>query len=394
MRLIALALALAACAHTDRDPDLIDVRRADLVVTVDVEGELAAIDSTDIRPPSLQQLSRFSVAWMAPDGSDVAAGDRIVELDAKPLRDRLDDLQNEVASERQRLEQREKQATLTRNEAELGQLQLDVAAKRAALTAAVPGDLISAIDLRGRQLDAELTELALAQAKRVDDAARATAAADIVDLTDSRDSSLRQIDEIQREMTQMTLTAPRAGTVEYATPSAGTKRAVGDGLYESDVVLSIVGLDAMVGNGKVDEIAIGRLAVNQPVVLHVDAFPDLALHGAVQSIVGNVQPRSSSDPSALVDVQLTLSPVRGVQLRPGMQFRGEIETARSRDVVQVASDAVFVGPDGPFVLRANGSTLERVAVELGRRAGEVVEIRSGLVPGDRVSRVDPTEETP
>jgi len=42
VRLVALALALAGCAHADLDPDLVDVRRADLVATVDVEGELAA----------------------------------------------------------------------------------------------------------------------------------------------------------------------------------------------------------------------------------------------------------------------------------------------------------------------------------------------------------------
>jgi len=393
VRLVALALALAGCAHADLDPDLVDVRRADLVATVDVEGELAAIDSTDVKPPSLQQLQRFTVAWMAPDGSDVAAGDRIVELDPKPLHDKLDEQQNEMATQQQRLDQREKQAALARHESELGELVLDVAAKRAALRAAVPGDLISAIELRGRQLDAELAAMALAQGKRVDEVARASEAADIVDLTDSRDSSLRAIDELQHEMTQMTLTAPRAGTVAYATPN-GTKRAVGDGVTDSDVIVSIAGLDVMVGNGKVDEIAIGRLALKQPVVLHVDAFPDLELHGAVESIVGNVQPKSSSDPSALVEVQLKISPVRGVQLRPGMQFRGEIETARSHDVVQVASEAVFVGPDGPFVFRANGSALERVAVELGRRSGELVEVRSGLAPGDRVSRVDPDGETP
>ena len=389
-----LALALAGCAHSDRDPDLIDVRRADLVTTVDVEGELAAIDSIDIKPPSLQQLQRFSVAWMAPDGSDVAAGDRVVELDATPFHDKLTDLQNELAADRQRLEQREKQAALARHESELGELVLEVAAQKAAMRAGVPGELVSAIDLRGRQLDAELAEMALAQGKRVDEVARASEAADIKDLTDARDASQRAIDELEGELTQMTLTAPRAGTVEYATPSAGLKRAVGDSVSDSDAILSVVGLDVMVGNGKVDEIAIGRIAVNQPVALHVDALPDLELRGSVRSIVGNIQPRSSSDPSALVEVRLAIEPIRGVQLRPAMQFRGEIETARDRDVVQVASEAVLVGPDGPYVLRANGSTLEHVPVELGRRSGEVVEVRSGLAAGDRVSRVDPDDEAP
>ena len=275
-----------------------------------------------------------------------------------------------------------------------GRLELEVDAKRAALKAAVPSELRGQIDFRGRQLDSELAQMALAQDKRSDDVVRASDDADVKDLTETRDSTLRRIDEVQREVLLMTITAPRAGTIVYATPSEGVKRAVGDAVYDSDTVLSIVGLDVMVGNGNIDEIAISRLALHQPVVLHVDAFPDVDLRGTVRSIIGNVEPRSASDPSTIAPVQLAVAPAPGVRLRPGMQFRGEIETARSHDVVQVAADAVFIGPDGPFVLRANGSTLEHVAVELGARSADSVEIRSGLAPGDRISRVDPDAEAP
>jgi len=78
-----------------------------------------------------------------------------------------------------------------------------------------------------------------------------------------------------------------------------------------------------------------------------------------------------------------------VPLRPGMRFRGQVETEHLPDVVQVSADAVFVTPDGPVAFRQAGDGLERVRIALGRRTATTIEVTSGLAPGERVSRVDP-----
>ena len=78
-----------------------------------------------------------------------------------------------------------------------------------------------------------------------------------------------------------------------------------------------------------------------------------------------------------------------VPLRPGMRFRGQVETEHLRGVVQVPADAVFVTPGGPVAYRKAGGDLERVRLGLGRRTPTRIEVVSGLAPGDRVSRSDP-----
>ena len=52
-------------------------------------------------------------------------------------------------------------------------------------------------------------------------------------------------------------------------------------------------------------------------------------------------------------------------------------------------DAVFVTAEGQVAYRERGGKLEAVKLVLGKRNGTAIEVKSGLQPGDRVSRVAP-----
>ena len=72
-----------------------------------------------------------------------------------------------------------------------------------------------------------------------------------------------------------------------------------------------------------------------------------------------------------------------------MRFRGQVETDRIVDAIQVPTEAVFVMADGPVAYVDRGGHLERVHLELGRRNATAIEVKAGLAPGDRVSRSAP-----
>jgi len=144
----------------------------------------------------------------------------------------------------------------------------------------------------------------------------------------------------------------------------------------------------MLGNGQVDEVDMARLAERQPVVLRLDAQSDVQLRGTVTSVARSVQAKSNTDPSKIVKLKIAIEPTT-MPLRPGMRFRGQVETAHLAKVVQVPADAVFVTPDGPVAYRQTRGGFERVKLALGRRTSTMVEVTAGLAPGDRVSRVDP-----
>src|SRR5262245_16680612 len=87
-------------------PEIGVASRSDLTLTVDVEGELAAVRSREIGVPNVPEVD-FKIAFLAPEGATVKAGERIAAFDTEVLERRLADKESELAEAEKRLEQRE-----------------------------------------------------------------------------------------------------------------------------------------------------------------------------------------------------------------------------------------------------------------------------------------------
>lgn len=388
---IAAALACAACARTGSEPPLADVTRGDLVITVQVTGALRAVDATPVKSPALVGAPLLKLAWVIPEGSEVAAGDRLVELDWSDLESNLETARSDAEQADQRLERKRQEFALARREDQLRLLQAESGARKAALKTDIASELVTAIERKERQLDRELADRRLDQTRQEIAASRHADEIDLQDQVDTRDAARRRIAELEASRALLTRTAPRAGTVVYGSGTGGDTRNLGDSFWQSDVIVQVVALDAMTGDGMVDEIDVGPVAVGQPVTLRLDALPDLTVRGSVASVATSVVAASDADPGKLVQLQIAIAPAAGAGLRPGMRFRGEIEVERIAGAVQVPTEAVFVDPDGPVAYRDTAHGLERVALRLGRRTGDAIEIEAGLAAGDRVARIAPEE---
>ncbi|MDX1430204.1 MAG: efflux RND transporter periplasmic adaptor subunit, partial [Rhodothermales bacterium] len=75
------------------------------------------------------------------------------------------------------------------------------------------------------------------------------------------------------------------------------------------------------------------------------------------------------------------------RFRPGMSANVSAVLNRRAGAIAVPSEAVFVDGAQPYVFRVGpDSTVTRVAVALGTRLPDIVEVTSGLEAGDRVVR--------
>jgi multidrug resistance efflux pump len=388
---LAAAAVLAsglACGHRGGELPLVDVKRDELVIGVEVTGVLEAVDSTDVKPPPLPGVWNFKIANLAAEGQEVKPGEPVIAFDASEQIRELETMRNEAEAAQKQLDKKRDDAQLAQRNDELELAGAEASLRKAALKTDAPPDLVASVQQRQVQLDEQAAKLTLEAAHNHADQTRRSNAGEIQRLTEKASYTKHRADELQKTIARMQVAASRAGTIVYTANEQGEKHKVGDSVWRMEDVLQIVGLGHMLGAGEVDEVDMARLADHQMVVLRLDAMPDIQLHGTVAAIAKSVAAKSPTDPSKVVKLKITIDATT-VPLRPGMRFRGQVETAHLPNVVQISADAVFVTPEGPVAYRKTGGGFERVRLTLGRRTPTAIEVASGLAPGDRVSRVDP-----
>jgi RND family efflux transporter MFP subunit len=387
VKALALVIAVAACNRHAGELQLVDIKKGDLVVGVVVTGELQAVDSTDIKPPGVGMWN-FKISSLAPDGAEVKEGEPVAGFDQSEQIRELATMQNEAEAAKKKLEKKRDDAALARREEDLALANAEANLRKATLKATTPGELIATVELESLKLDEKAAKIQLELAKNKAAQARRSDDAELASLSERYTYASSKVAELMKNIAKMEVKAPRAGTVVYPTSWRGEKKKVGDGAWRMEIILQVVSLDKMIGRGDVDEVDIRRVATGQVVTLRLDALPDAQLRGKVEVIARSVHARSNADPSKVVELKITLDPTKA-PLRPGMRFRGEVETERVNDVVLIPADAVFVTPEGAVAYRDNGSGVEKVKLELGKRSATMIQVKSGLAPGDRVSRDDP-----
>lgn len=386
---IAVLATIAAVGRTrDSGAGWVAVERGDLIEGVEVTGTLAAVNSDAVGPPPVGDVWDFKISMMAPEGKDVKSGEPVLGFDANELERKLQEKKAESESAAKRIEKKEKDAEIARRNDDLRLAEAESRRRKATLELDVPAELVKSQQLEESRLnlkDAEreiafLTEKRDAQ-KRADDVALAA-------LRALKNGADRRVAEIQQAIDAMTVKATRSGTVVYATSWRDEKKKVGDSAWRGERILEIPDLTAMRAQGEVDEADAGRVAVGQPVRFRLEAHPDIEISGKILSIWSTVQRQSWRNPLKVMKVDIALDKTDPRTMRPGMRFRGTIETGRVRAAVLVPIDAVFPTSEGPVVYRKTALGYERTVVTLGPRNESSVAIQSGLSAGDEVARRD------
>ena len=365
-----------------------EATRGDLVLTVEVNGALQAVNSAPIGPPQVADVFDFKISMMAPEGKDVTAGTPVLGFDANELNRKLLEKKAESESAGKRIEKSEKDAEIARKNDELQLAEATSRWRKASLELEVPEELVKSQQLRESRLnfedakrEMEFLNAKLAASRRTDEVALAA-------LREQKATADRRVREIEAAIEAMSVKAPRAGTVVYATNWRDEKKKVGDSTWRGERILEIPDLAAMKGEGEVDESDAGKIAVGQKVRFRLEAHPDTEFTGKISSIWSTVQRQSFRSPIKVVKLVVAFDATDPRKMRPGMRFRGVIETGRIADAVLVPADTVFPTDAGPVAFRKSLMGFGRRVLTLGARNESSVEVKSGLVPGDRIARRD------
>jgi RND family efflux transporter MFP subunit len=336
------------------------VRRA-----VDVVGTLAPVDQVTISSEADGKVSRI----MADLGDRVTAGQPLIQLDDEKAQYTYDQQQAVLAralaqygaADPQHLPDVEKTPDAEKANAEL--VQATQAFERA--SALFKRTLISqqALDDARMALDSKRAgyTAALQNARNLRASIQASEAAMKLAGRQLRDTAIR---------------APFDGFVEKRFVNLGE-------LVKTQMpVMAIVRLDPLKVTAEIPEKMAPWIKEGQAVELRVDAYDDQTFAGKVSRISPAVNTATRAFPfEALV-------PNTGTLLKPGTFARVHIESGKVDDVVSVPYAALQYRYGVNRVFVVSGGKLSMRELSVGQRIGDLIEVVSGVKPGERIALTD------
>jgi len=323
-------------------------------------GVIYAESQVNVSSSVMGKVTRLAVR----EGSQVSAGDLLLEIDASQYRARL--AQAEAAH----------RAAEAR--ARLAAARVEEARSEAARVKALSeSGLVS-----GRDIEAAQTALAVVEGE-------ASAAGEAVGEAKAGLAAAR--DDLEKTV----ITAPISGTVTSLNLEQGEIVITGTMNNPGTVVMTISNLDTMEVRADIDETDVAKVRPGQPVEINVDAFADTTLSGVV-SVVGSSSSSArnfsaASDERATFEVRIRV--IDGLPgLRPGMATTVDIVTAEQDSVAYVPIQALVareVGEDekkteAEGVFTVVESRARFVPLRTGISDARNVEVIGGLKSGDRV----------
>ncbi len=195
-----------------------------------------------------------------------------------------------------------------------------------------------------------------------------------------------------RELQKCSVYAPIPGLVIYnEIPAAGKTRKiqVGDAVWSHQGLISLPDISRMLVETQVREIDIHKVALEQDVLVRIDAYPDKTYSGKVH-LVGSLARTNRNLPTGTKYFQVqVLLQESDARLRPGMTARVDILAAHFEDALYVPLEGVFEKNDRKicYVVTAKGAKEQNVQV--GKFNDDFIIIEDGLSEGEQIYLHDP-----
>ncbi|MDI1243614.1 MAG: efflux RND transporter periplasmic adaptor subunit [bacterium] len=400
-----------AATNANAGPTTVDVTTEAAVIKpiptyIEATGSLASDAQADVAP----NVSGKIVEVNFDIGSYVNQGDVLVRLDPRDGQIRVEQARAQVEQQRQAVNQanaaaEQALANLRQTQVRLGvtdgqtflikdfsqvktvtaQLQLAETELRRAERLLESGDVSKALyDQRKSQRDALIGQLDEArsnaavaikaidtarEAHNVAKAAASTANAAIATLQ-------TQVAAAEKTVTDTVIRAPLSGFVsekvadvgEYISPNTPNSK-----------IATIVRTSTLRMRIDIPEATVGKVATGQGISLQTSSYPDRSFAGTIVRIAPNVNLTART-----LTVEAEVQNTEGL-LKPGQFATVRITQSKPEPAVVIPARAVKTTGDINSVFVIKEGVAREQFVQLGLLEGDMIQIKSGLIDGDRVA---------
>lgn len=380
-----------------------EVRQGAFEITVSNSGELLAENSLDIRGPELIQTNQrggrggrggmnmhameLKIQDIVPEGTVVAAGGYIAEIDRSSYSNTLKDAQDQLKTYQENLEMKilDTAVVLTNLRDELKNQRYQVEEARITLE---QSKYEPPATIRQAEINLEKAERALQQKLRAYELRYTQTLMEIDQQRTRYEDQKELVQNLENFLAGFTIRAPASGMVLYKKERNGVKRKAGSMLNPFDnVVATLPDLSRMISKVFVSEIEVSRVMPGQKVNITVDAFPNKAYTGSVIS-VANIGEQLPNSDAKMFEVLIRLDG-SDPTLRPSMTTTNKIIIKTFDNVTYIPTECVLAGSDSiPFVYEKKRT---KQYVVTGEANDKNVIIEQGLDPGKMVYLIPPDD---
>jgi HlyD family secretion protein len=360
------------------------VRRGDLTMEIPIIGALNAARSMDLTAPISNDPHFFKIARMTPEGSQVEAGQMVMELDTQEINQKLREYETELGKNEEELKKRSLEYDAQTRDLRVALEEAKVKRETARHKLQADPEIQSARERRQFQIEfgqADQAAMLLEQKlKSVEQMSRAE-----LSVFENNIAKIKlRVEQTEERQRACVVKAPIAGTLIYKVLAGNVKRKVGEQTCHHEVILQIPDLSTLRLEAMVEEAYAGRVRPGQTVQIRIDALSDEKLTGKVVSVGSVLRMRRWDNPVKVADAVIELERKIG-KLSPGMTATGRIEVERVPNALLVPIRAVRE-KDGQVNVRvpgADGRSEDRM-IRVGRRNQQFVEVLEGLREGEKV----------
>jgi hypothetical protein len=386
-----------------------EVKQGTFEITVTNSGELIAEKSVDINGPSLVQteqhgpggggqrggggmlgggmmrIMELKIQDIVPEGTIVAPGDYIAQLDRSSYSNTLKDAEDQLRTYQNNVDMKILDTAVV-----LTNLRDDIKNQRYVVEEAK-------ITLDQSKFEPPATirqaEIALDKAKRpLDQKIKAydlRVAQTLSEINHEKrhlNQQIALVESLRSYLSGFTIRDPQGGMVTYKKERNGNKRKSGSNLNPFDnVVATLPDLSSMLSKVYVNEIEVAKVKPGQKVSVAVDAFPSKPYTGVVHT-VANIGEQLPNSDAKMFEVLIKLNGSDPL-LRPGMTTTNKIIINTYDEVIYIPTECVMAGIDSiPFVY---GKNKTKQYVVVGESNDKNVIVEQGLKPGAEVYVIAP-----
>jgi HlyD family secretion protein len=361
------------------------VKNDQIIKNIVLTGELRAERSIQINAPRIQSNFSNAVTYLAPEGSIVKKGERIVEFDDSSLLSSKSEADRTL--DEAKLSILKKKADLEADRCDLlsSLSQAESQLKQDELYGKIDKGLLPANDYQKYQLNVTKSKLAVDKAKEQLSNFEKSYASQVSLVEINRSQAEINLKKIESDMQLLKIDAPQDGIFIYGDNWVSNRKVQpGDTIFPGMEVASLPDLTSMQVLGYVYDTEYRVLKPDMQCSIRLDALPDFKAGGQIISLTSVASRKGFSSDKKLFQTIVRLDHIDANIMKPGMTARVNVPLVLAKETPAVPRE--YFGVDnqgGYFVVKgADPKLAQRQPVRLGVIGDRLIQVVSGVSVGD------------